>query len=104
AAEHLLPAGAAQVAGMAIRERSPRGRRRTVSRPADVRGAADVRVDVHARPGRARVAVTATRRDPAGASLHGRARAVRAGARVRGRSAVAGAGYPRALLRGRTRL
>ena len=74
AAQHLLSAGAAQGARLAVGEGSPRRRRRAVPRSARRRVAPHDAVDVHARRRRARVAVDAARRDSARAAVDRRAR------------------------------
>ncbi len=92
AAEHLLPSGAAEVAWLAVGKRSPRGGGRAVSRSAGVRVAANLRLDVHARRRRARLALDPARRDAARPLVDGGARAVRARADLPRRGVVARAG------------
>ena len=96
AAQHFLPADAAEVARMAVGKGSPLGGRRAFSRSPRLGVAADLGLHLHARRGRARLAVDAARGDSARSAVHGGASAVRTRARVRGRGALVRTCFPRA--------
>ena len=97
AAQHFLPARAAQVAGLAVGEGSACRRRRALSRPADLGVAPHPGLHLHARRGCDRLALDAARRDSARPALDRGARAVRGRARVHRRGAVAGTGHVRSV-------
>ena len=97
AAQHLLSAGAAQGAGLAVGKGSPRRRRRAVPRSPDIGVAPHDGLDLHARRGCDRLAVDAARRNSARAAVDRRPRAVRGRPHLRRRSPVAGADRLRSL-------